>query len=103
MCVCVRACVRACVCLNRITGKLYAVVHSDAKIDDLQNYVRTMGSHSMRKCFLTFRTLYFMLDFVMGSDSVYIFGHAYGLPYATLLLRLRINVCDAIYQSDCTH
>ena len=53
--------------------KLYAVVHSGAQIDDLQNYVRTMGSQSMRKYFLTFRTLYFMFHFVMCSDSVYIF------------------------------
>ena len=52
------------------------------KFFNLQNYVRTMGSHSMRKYFLTFRTLslHFMLHFVMGSDNVYIFGHAYGLP-----------------------
>ena len=69
-----------CVCLNRITVKLHAVVHSGAQIDYQENYVKTMGSHSMRKYFLTFRTLYFMLHFVMGSDSVYIFGHAYGLP-----------------------
>ena len=69
-----------CVCLNRITGQLHAVVHSGAQIDDLQNYIRTMGSHSMRKYFLTFRTLSFMLHFVLGSDSVYIFGYAYGLP-----------------------
>ena len=62
MCVCVRACVRA--------------VHSGDQLDDLQNYVRTMGSHSMRKYFLTFRTLYFMLHFVMVIDSVYIFGYA---------------------------
>ena len=53
-------------------------MHSGAQIDDLQNYVRTMGSNSVRKYFLTFRTLCFMLHFVMGSDSVYIFGHAYG-------------------------
>ena len=63
MCACVRACARACacVCLNRITGKLHAVVHSGAQIDDLLNCVRTVGSHSMRKYFLIFRTLYFLL------------------------------------------
>ena len=60
-------------------------MHSGAQIDDLQNYVRTMGSHSMRKYFFTFRTLYLMLHFVMGSDSVYIFGYA----YATACPRLR--------------
>ena len=63
------------------------------------NYVRTMGSHSMRKYFLIFRTLYFMLHFVMCSECLHFWLRLQLRParaYATLLLRLRINVCDAI-------
>ena len=67
-----------CVCMFEPNNQtIHAVVHSGAQIDDLQNYVRTMGSHSMRKYFFTFRILYFMFHFVMGSDSVKIVGYVY--------------------------
>ena len=42
--------------------KLHAVVHSGAQIDDLQNFVKTMGSHSTRKYFLTFDFSYIVFD-----------------------------------------
>ena len=61
-CVCVCVCV--CVCLNRITGKLHAVVHSGAQIDNLQNYVK---SHSMRKYFFYFSYIVFYVAFRDGQ------------------------------------